>query len=141
MVNVTATSVELTGLRPESTYTISVRAYTAAGPGEDRRLTVACSYYQHQSVARQENYCARYLHEYACTVLYNCAGDISVHLECDCERFSGMAVMSCEESDLDHTCATSESKPEWLINLCCICKLCMLTQLSTYLATKSGYIP
>ena len=30
---------------------------------------------------------------------------------------------------------------KWLINLCCICKLCMLTQLSTYLATKSGYIP
>ena len=41
VVNVTATSVELTGLRPESTYTISVRAYTAAGPGEERRLTVA----------------------------------------------------------------------------------------------------
>ena len=40
VVNVTATSVELTGLRPESTYTISVRAYTAAGPGEERRLTV-----------------------------------------------------------------------------------------------------
>ena len=40
MVNVTATSVELIGLRPESTYTISVRAYTAAGPGEERRLTV-----------------------------------------------------------------------------------------------------
>ena len=50
VVNVTATSVELTGLRPGSTYTISVRAYTAAGPGEERRLTVAaattniCSY-------------------------------------------------------------------------------------------------
>ena len=43
MVNVTATSVELTGLRPESTYTISVRAYTAAGPGEERRLTVAAA--------------------------------------------------------------------------------------------------
>ena len=43
VVNVTATSVELTGLRPESTYTISVRAYTAAGPGEERRLTVATS--------------------------------------------------------------------------------------------------
>ena len=41
VVNVTATSVELTGLRPESTYTISVRAYTAAGPGEEGRLTVA----------------------------------------------------------------------------------------------------
>ena len=40
VVNVTATSVELTGLRPESTYTISVRAYTADGPGEERRLTV-----------------------------------------------------------------------------------------------------
>ena len=40
VVDVTATSVELTGLRPESTYTISVRAYTAAGPGEERRLTV-----------------------------------------------------------------------------------------------------
>ena len=40
VVNVTVTSVELTGLRPESTYTISVRAYTAAGPGEERRLTV-----------------------------------------------------------------------------------------------------
>ena len=40
VVNVTATSVELTGLRPESTYTISVRAYTAAGPREERRLTV-----------------------------------------------------------------------------------------------------
>ena len=40
-MNVTATFVELTGLRPESTYTISVRAYTAAGPGEERRLTVA----------------------------------------------------------------------------------------------------
>ena len=40
MVNVTATSVELTGLRPESTYTISVRAHTAGGPGEERRLTV-----------------------------------------------------------------------------------------------------
>ena len=38
--NVTATSVELTGLRPESTYTISVRAYTAAGPGRERTLTV-----------------------------------------------------------------------------------------------------
>ena len=43
VVNVTATSVELTGLRPESTYTISVRAYTAAGPGEERRLTVAAA--------------------------------------------------------------------------------------------------
>ena len=42
-MNVTATSVELTGLRPESTYTISVRAYTAAGPGEERRLTVAAA--------------------------------------------------------------------------------------------------
>ena len=41
VMNVTATSVELTGLRPESTYTISVRAYTAAGPGEERRLTVS----------------------------------------------------------------------------------------------------
>ena len=38
--NVTATSIELTGLRPESTYTISVRAYTAAGPGRERTLTV-----------------------------------------------------------------------------------------------------
>ena len=43
VVNVTATSVELTGLRPESTYTISVKAYTAAGPGEERRLTVTTS--------------------------------------------------------------------------------------------------
>ena len=43
VVNVTATSIELTGLRPESTYTISVRAYTAAGPGEERRLTVAAA--------------------------------------------------------------------------------------------------
>ena len=43
VVNVTATSVELTGLRPESTYTISVRAYTAAGPGEETRLTVAAA--------------------------------------------------------------------------------------------------
>ena len=43
VVNVTTTSVELTGLRPESTYTISVRAYTAAGPGEDKRLTVTTS--------------------------------------------------------------------------------------------------
>ena len=43
VVNVTATSVELTGLRPESTYTISVRAYTLAGPGEERRLTVAAA--------------------------------------------------------------------------------------------------
>ena len=41
VVNVTATSVELTGLRPGSTYTISVKAYTAAGPGEERRLTVS----------------------------------------------------------------------------------------------------
>ena len=40
IVNVTATSVELTGLRPESTYTISVRAYTTAGPGGERILTV-----------------------------------------------------------------------------------------------------
>ena len=40
VVNVTATSVELIGLRPESTYTISVRAYTATGLGEERRLTV-----------------------------------------------------------------------------------------------------
>ena len=40
VVNVTATSVELIGLRPGSTYTISVRAYTAAGLGEERRLTV-----------------------------------------------------------------------------------------------------
>ena len=40
IVNVTATSVELTGLRPESAYTISVRAYTAAGPGGERILTV-----------------------------------------------------------------------------------------------------
>ena len=47
MVNVTATSVVLIGLRPESTFTISVRAYTAAGPGEERRLT-SSSYYQHQ---------------------------------------------------------------------------------------------
>ena len=39
--NVTATSVELTGLRPESTYTISLRAYTAAGPGMERILTIA----------------------------------------------------------------------------------------------------
>jgi len=37
--NVTSTSVELTGLRPESTCTISVRAYTAAGPGEEKILT------------------------------------------------------------------------------------------------------
>ena len=43
MVNVIATSVELTGLRPESTYTISVRAYTAAGLREERRLTVAAA--------------------------------------------------------------------------------------------------
>ena len=43
VVNVTATSVELTGLRPESTYTISVRAYTAAGPGGKRRLTLAAA--------------------------------------------------------------------------------------------------
>ena len=43
VVNVTATSVELTGFRPESTHTISVRAYTAAGPGEERRLTVAAA--------------------------------------------------------------------------------------------------
>ena len=56
MVNVTATSVELTGLRPESTYTISVRAYTAAGPREERRLTVAAATTNTmQSVARQEN--------------------------------------------------------------------------------------
>ena len=40
VVNVTTTSVELTGLRSVSTYTISVRAYTAAGLGEERRLTV-----------------------------------------------------------------------------------------------------
>jgi len=40
IMNVTATSVELTGLRPESTYTISVRAYTAAGPGEENILTL-----------------------------------------------------------------------------------------------------
>ena len=40
VVNVTATSAELIGLRPGSTYTISVRAYTAAGPGKERRLTV-----------------------------------------------------------------------------------------------------
>ena len=40
MVNVTTSSVELNALRPESIYTISsVRAYTAAGPGEERRLT------------------------------------------------------------------------------------------------------
>ena len=39
-MNVTATSAELIDLRPESTYTISVRAYTAAVPGEERRLTV-----------------------------------------------------------------------------------------------------
>jgi len=38
--NVTSTSVELTGLRTESTYTISVRAYMAAGPGMERILTV-----------------------------------------------------------------------------------------------------
>ena len=38
--NVTATSIELTGLRPESTYTISVRAYSDAGPGGERTLTV-----------------------------------------------------------------------------------------------------
>jgi len=38
--NVTSTSVELTGLRTKSTYTISVRAYTAAGPGKERILTV-----------------------------------------------------------------------------------------------------
>ena len=38
--NVTSTSVELTGLRPQSTYTISVRAYTAAGPGMERILTL-----------------------------------------------------------------------------------------------------
>ena len=38
--NVTSTSVELTGLRTESTYTISVRAYTAAGPGMERILTL-----------------------------------------------------------------------------------------------------
>ena len=43
VVNVTATTVELTGLRPESIYTISVRAYTAAGPGEERRLTVTAA--------------------------------------------------------------------------------------------------
>ena len=43
VVNVIATSVELTGLGPESTYTISVRAYTAAGPGEERRLTVVAA--------------------------------------------------------------------------------------------------
>ena len=43
VLNVTATYVELTGLRPESTYTISVRAYTAAGPGEESRLTVAAA--------------------------------------------------------------------------------------------------
>ena len=43
VVNVTATYVELTGLRPESTYTISVRAYTAAAPGEESRLTVAAA--------------------------------------------------------------------------------------------------
>ena len=47
------------------------------------------------------------------TVLYNCAGDISVDLERDYIRFQEWpAVMSCEKSDLDHTCATSESKPE-----------------------------
>ena len=40
IMNVTATSVELTGLRPESTYTISVRAYTAAGPRMERILTL-----------------------------------------------------------------------------------------------------
>ena len=38
--NVTSTSVELTGLRTEYTYTISVRAYTSAGPGMERILTV-----------------------------------------------------------------------------------------------------
>ena len=38
--NVTATSIELTGLRPESSYIISVRAYTAAGPGRESTLTV-----------------------------------------------------------------------------------------------------
>ena len=43
VVNVTATYMELTGLKPESTYTISVRAYTAAGPGEESRLTVAAA--------------------------------------------------------------------------------------------------
>ena len=43
VVNVTTNSVELTNLRPESTYTISVRAYTLAGPGEERRLTVAAA--------------------------------------------------------------------------------------------------
>ena len=43
VVNVTATPVELTGMRSESTYTISVRAYTAAGPREKRRLTVAAA--------------------------------------------------------------------------------------------------
>ena len=40
VTNVTSTSVELTGLRPESTYTISVRAYTVAGPGMERILTI-----------------------------------------------------------------------------------------------------
>ena len=57
VVNVTATSVELTGLRPESTYTISVRAYTVAGPGEERRLTVAAATTNtSQSVARPKCY-------------------------------------------------------------------------------------
>ena len=114
MVNVTATSVELTGLRPESTYTISVRAYTAAGPGEERRLTVAAATTNtSQLLDRKIVKLLCQIPEYACTVLYNCAGDISVHLECDCERFQEWpAVMSCEESDLDHTCAKSESKPE-----------------------------
>ena len=61
VVNVTATSVELTGLRPESTYTISVRAYTVAGPGEERRLTVAAAttntsqLLDRKSVARQKD--------------------------------------------------------------------------------------
>ena len=40
IMNVTATSVELTGLRPESTYTMSVGAYTAAGPGEENALNL-----------------------------------------------------------------------------------------------------
>ncbi len=49
------TTLTLTGLRPQTTYNVTVRAYTIAGSGEETNLTVTTaavrkSYYDHCNV-------------------------------------------------------------------------------------------
>ena len=69
---------------------LSEGLYTAAGPArEERRLTVAAAASNTSQLLDKKIVVPN--NQYACTVLYNCAGDISVDLERDYIRFQEWA--------------------------------------------------